>query len=719
MKCAVLLFIGCIVAQLTIAQSAGFRDYEPKSSPTTAYYKQQITQQVLKQLDKIDWSQVDRKTSGGTTLYTIPVVVHVVHNYGTELVADTSIYKMIELVNSYFLKTNPDTANIIDKFKPVAANTQIAFKLATIDPNGNQTKGVEHIFTYLTYANTNYLDQSKLGQWPQEKYLNIWTVSSLDLSAGYPYTAYDASYEPNYDGVMVIADYILYGAALTHYIAKYLDLPPTCGGCCAGCCSGPRPCIDGDGIADTPPCWIDFPYDCSHLYDTTCDTPNRQNIMFAYDTSCAIMFTYGQGQYMQNVFQLDFGNRDSLITPHTFSATGMSQPMPDMMPVADFSASNTYFNPTVPPKHFFCQGQNVVFKNESWNDTIVAVSWTFSNNANIPASTSLTNVVNKFHQPGWVTVSLAATGNNTGTTTLTNTNAIYIADSIATSAVGYAQEFNPGSGMDKWPMFNYYNNGFKWQLANTGYYDNSCLEYTSYDTRTNPQNLTGTPQGDIDDVFTPAFDLTGFADSCYLNFMSSGAAHTSKAYLMNDTLEIDYSTNQAQTWNKLIALTGSELDNKGKITSPYIPTASSGWMPHAISLPAVARTGYTIFRLRYHPNGDSAGISTGNNFYLDNFNFNGFPESVQVIDQMADGISLMPNPTHSTSYIIIKDKTAILTAKIVVTDITGKVVYETIARNNTNTARVELPENVFASKGLYLVHVTTDRMNQTEKLVVY
>ena len=188
---------------------------------------------------------------------------------------------------------------------------------------------------------------------------------------------------------------------------------------------------------------------------------------------------------------------------------------------------------------------------------------------------------------------------------------------------------------------------------------------------------------------------------------------------MNDTLEIDYSTNLSQTWNKLITLTGSELDNKGKITSSYTPTSASDWVPHAIFIPAMARTGYTIFRLRYHPSGDSDAISTGNNFYLDHFNFNGFPESVTLINQMADGVSLMPNPTHGNSYVIIKEKTAILTAKIVVTDITGKVVYEIIARNNTNTARVELPENIFTSKGLYLVHVTTDRINQTEKLVVY
>ena len=720
MKCAILLFTGCIIAQLSFAQNPGFRELEPKSSPTTDYYKQQITDQVLKQLNKIDWEHVDRTTSGGTTLYTIPVVVHVLHNYGSELVADTSIYKMIDLVNSYFLKTNPDTVNIIDKFKPVAANTQIAFKLATKDPNGDQTKGVEHIFTYLTYMNYNYIDQSKINQWPQDRYLNIWIVNNIPSSSlgssiiGDYYTPPDAAYIPYYDGIVFsyyIGQYIAdgYGSYLSHYFARYLNLPYPCNDYSGAC-------VDADGIADTPPC--NASYTCSNIYDTVCDTPNAQNIMSEFDDSCGIMFTYGQGQYMQYILQIDIGNRDSLVTPYNFSTTGMNQPMPDMMPVADFSTYSPYPVTTLPPKRFFCQGQQITFKNESWNDTIITASWTFSNNANIPTSTSLTTVLNKFHQPGWVTVSLAATGNNTGTTTLTNPEAVFITDSIPTIATGYVQEFTPGS-MGKWPMFNYYNNRFKWQIANAGYLDNYSVEYTGYDNRTFPQNMTGTPQGDVDDVYTPAFDLTGFTDSCYLNFMLSGASYTSETRYMNDSLEIDYSPNQAQTWIKLRILKGSLLHNKGTITTPYIPASISDWIPNAISLPSAARTAYTIFRLRYYPGADSMGMSSSNNVFLDHFNFSGYPENVAIIDQMADGVSLLPNPTHGNSYVIIKGKTAILTAKIVVIDIAGKVVYETTSNNNSNTTRVELPENIFTSKGLYFIHVTTDRINQTEKLVVY
>jgi hypothetical protein len=407
------------------------------------YTKQQLTEQVLKQLDKIDWNHTDRRTSGGSVLYTIPVVVHVLHNYGASLVADNTIYNMIDSMNSYFLKTNADTANIIDKYKSVAASTQIKFKLATVDPQGNPTKGVDRIFTYLTYQSSIFPDQSKLNQWPQENYLNLWTVSStFPLSIGYAYRPSNASAEPYYDGVVIQASELIAGSTLAHFMAEYLGLPYPCNS------STTSTCTDNDLIPDTPPCG-DIMY-CSNVYDTTCDTPNIQNIMSGFG-ACLMMFTYGQGQYMEDVLQLDYGKRDSLVTPFTASATGINQQMPDLYPVCEFSVGPPPIGgPAL--RHFYCQGQNVVFGNLSWNDTIIAASWTFSNNANIAASTSLGPLNNKFHQPGWVTVSLAVTGNNSGETTLVDSNTLFIADSIPTNSAGYQQEFNPGAGMDKWPM---------------------------------------------------------------------------------------------------------------------------------------------------------------------------------------------------------------------------------------------------------------------------
>ncbi len=696
----IVLILSCVItAHLAMGQNS--YEQEPLF-PGADFTRQQLTARVKQQLDKIDWQHVERTTGGSSVLYTIPVIIHVVHNYGPELLPDSVYVKLIDTITTYFLKRNADTANIIDKYKPIAASTQIAFKLATIAPDGSPTKGIEHIFSYLTYNN---YEQAKVNQWPQERYLNLWVVGNI--SGGYGCIAYSpafAAYYPYYDGLMLA--YYPYTlptpSRYERHFAIYLNLPFPCG----------SSCIDADGIPDTPPCAGGY-VSCGAVYDTICDTQNNQNIMINNDV-CALMFTYGQGLYMQYILQIDIGNRDSLVTPHNYTVTGMGNPVPDLPPVADFNITNSANQLC----RFFCQGQPTVFRNYSWNDTITGVAWTFSNDAT--TATSIANSVsNKFHEPGWVTVSLAATGNNTGTTMLTNDHALYIADSIPTPATGYVQEFGDSTAMANWPMFNYYSNNFQWQQGNAGYYDNSCLMYAGYDARPFPVNMSGGPEGDFDDVFTPGFDLSGFSGPCFLNFMSSGATLTPKAKFMNDSLEISYSVNDASSFVTLKTLSKDQLLNKGTVAGPYTPSGASDWGAHSISLPPAARKAYTIFRFRYHPGADSTGMSTGNNFYLDHFNFNSNPESLANMVANGQHVALYPNPTQGSALVTIRDNMPGQVATVIVTDVTGKVVYKTTYTANGNYADVEIPEAVLSAKGLYLVHVITGTMSENQKLIVY
>ena len=411
------------------------------------YYHQMLQEKVIEQLGKINWDRVDKRSTGSSILYTIPVVVHVLHDYGLELVADSIIYNAIEAINSVFTKTNADTISIIPKFIPVAASTQISFKLANLDPNGNPTKGVEHIHTYLTH---NAFDQSKINQWPQVRYLNIWLVSDLIGYSGFAPATYvlmphDAASVPYYDGIIYNCSFWGFSNEFRNgqslEFAKYLGLPAICG-------FGPG-CTDGDLIPDTPPCKPGSSYTCSELFDTTCDTPNVQNIMskaFSYG-DCQNMFTYGQGLYMQNMLHSVLADRDSLVTPNNYTSSGMDKPQFDLPVIPDFSTIGG---------GFFYPNTNVAFRNHSWNDTILHADWTFSNIALKPADTSMFGLTNQFYQPGWVTVSMAVTGNNTGITHLTDSTKLFIADIVATSGINYYQEFAPGGDLGKWPMFNYY-----------------------------------------------------------------------------------------------------------------------------------------------------------------------------------------------------------------------------------------------------------------------
>lgn len=703
------LFWVFFVVQASFAQEH-FTDQQSPASKGIEYLDNQLSEQVAKQLSKIDWGNVPHKTTSGTTLYTVPVVVHVVHNYGAELVPDVAVYKLIDTVTSYFLKTNPDTINIIDKYKQLAANTQIAFKLATKAPDGTPTKGIDHIFSYLTY---NSADQAKLNQWPQARYLNIWIVNSINGStAAYAYKPAPAAYYPYYDGILFTSNfYPLFATGYrARYFAKYLNLPTPCG----------ETCIDGDLIADTPPCGGTINgsglFNCANLYEPNCDTPNVQNVM-TNDGDCGVMFTYGQGQYMQYILQIDIGNRDSLIGNYNYLATGMNDPMPDLPPVVDFATRGIL--PPLPAR-FFGMGVPVRFTNYSWNDTIVSVSWHFSNAADSASSTALYALTNRFRQPGWATVSLSATGNNTGTTTLTDPHAIYIADTTGIPATGYVQDFDAGPGMDKWPIFNYYNNIFQWRLMDFGF-GHSYLQYTGYDDRPFPENMTGSPQGDYDDIFTPAFDFSGFSDSCYLNFVTSGASIAANVYYRNDTLEIGYSKDKGQHWLVLKRITGNQLCNKGRVTSPYIPLSPSDWVNHSIAIPSTIRTAGTFFRLRYRPGSDSIQRSNSNYFYLDHFNFSNIPVAEAVNDpaEYGMGITIQPNPTAGDAAVFIKQTTPVGSVTMMVSDISGRMVYSVNDAFSSNAGSIAIPAAAIKTKGLYLVHIVTDKANETAKLLTY
>ena len=77
-----------------------------------------------------------------STLYRIPVVVHVIYNTVEENLPDDVIRAQINKLNEDYRRQNADTTNTRDIFLPVATDTRIEFYLATQDPAGNPTNGI-------------------------------------------------------------------------------------------------------------------------------------------------------------------------------------------------------------------------------------------------------------------------------------------------------------------------------------------------------------------------------------------------------------------------------------------------------------------------------------------------------------------------------------------------------------------------------------------------
>ena len=715
------------IAQLPCSSDERYHDLL-KEYPQLAEYEAQFEAQLHNKLGRMT-------ATPDTATYDIPLVVHVVHDYGVENISDNIIYDAAAYWATIYMKENPDTISVIPPFVPYIGNPKMRLHLATIDPNGNPTKGIDRIQSYLTVAAD---DQAKYNDWPSNKYINIWIINKFGAAstgaAAYAYTPGSASGIPYYDGVICLYDYTNYAKTIPHEIGHVLNLKHPWGNT-----NSPAVACGDDNVDDTPPTKGHLTVGCvaGALFDTTCatgylkhytnitgadsiadypDTVNAENIMDY--TYCQKMFTKGQCARMRAALTSTTAGRNNLISPANLAATGALAPMPDLPPVADFTMNKAAGAGIVTDtRSYFLTFNNVgsfVFNNQSWNDTISSASWSFSNGASTPASTSLTTVTNTFSVPGWVTVTLTATS-NAGSTTLVRQNAVYAADTTAAPATGYTQWFGSASDVANWPMFNYYNNQFKWQLYNgAGYDDNSCVRYRSFDTS---NRRFGTAVGDHDDMFTPAFNLTGVDNTFYLNFFTAGQSTTKglsgSTTKVNDSLEIDVSITGGTRWVKLAGYSGSNLANNGSSSAEFVP-ASTQWKARAVSIPATYHNANTFFRFRYWPG------NTGNNLYLDNVYFYAFPAGVkEALAASPASFNLFPNPAVNGCTLVFKTGNDGM-VNYSIKDITGKLIYQASKEFMPNSIQQEsISRSITPSAGMYFITATIDGVNTTQKLVVY
>lgn len=472
------------------------------------------------------------------------------------------------------------------------------------------------------------------------------------------------------------------------------------------------------------------------------DTVNTQNIMDYAD--CPKMFTHQQVDRMRATLASKVGNRSSLVDEATHLRTGLIdyaggpygkrldlKPVPDVSVETSFSSERAYF---------LCAGTEFQMRQRSWRDTITSVEWTFSNSPSVQTIVSNTaialnsNIRNTFNEPGWVSVTLKASGNNTGDSTQTFDSVVYVADGNTTinPLNGYFMDFekdDANNPISQYPIFNYFKNDFKWSiLDNVGYTGNGCISYRGFDARTTPSAYNGTPKGDYDDFFTPAFDLSGMTGTeCRLNFMSSGAFRTADYRLMRDTLQIHFSVDCGKTWILLRNIDKADLANKGLVTIQYSPLYSGDWKLQSINIPLAARQSKVFFRFRFKPSADDLTNNafasrtlpgTGNHFYLDRINISAWPEGVNTLLTGDRNIALAPNPTTGSSQLVIKSASQ-ETAQIMVTDVTGKVVYTIQHKLNGNINTIEIPAQAIKVKGVYMIHIQAGAERYTEKLVSY
>lgn len=669
-----------------------------------ARFPELVTEMEAKQhqLETLNKNQVSKKR--GNVI--IPVVFHVVHNNGPENISDEQVFDAMKRINDDYNELNADRANTIPAFDTLVANCGFEFRLASKDPNGNCTNGIDRIQSYKTYFAG---DESKLNIWNPSRYLNIWVVNSIGQAAGaaaYAYKPATADVIFYYDGIIALYDYvgaiqqsnISHQHTLSHEIGHYLNLDHTW-----GATNEPGVACGNDGVGDTP--ITKGHNNCGNLYDNICEpgiVENVQNFMeYSY---CSTMFTLGQKGRMETTLNAAIAQRNTLWHPSTHAYTGCLLPRPDCGPKADFKAN----------KNFTCVGNPVTITATSWGDTSISSLWSTSSgtlSTSSGASTQLTGLTT-----GWIDVTLNATS-NAGNNQKTKSHYIYVADVTSTNPVGTIEKFASSTDLEKWPMINYFDNHFKWSNnTSVGLMDNSCIMYNGFDNRTFPANLTLSAAQDYDDFISPAFDLSGLTTpNALLSFWVSCATRAGTGSTIDDSVEIFFSTNCGNTWSRFYTLKGTEMHNKGSIsTISYTPNTFNDWKAFNLSLPSNAITSNTFFKFRYKP-GDLS-----NNFYMDDLSFGSMPVSTANLSlQGVADLILIPNPSRGKGEVVLNGLKAFEVCTIQVVDMLGNIVFQ--SKENADMSGVLRTLYSFGDlqpAGLYTVEVKASTLFKSAKLVL-
>lgn len=632
------------------------------------------------------------------TIYTIPVVFHVLHNGGIENISNDQIMDALSILNRDYRLQNSDANNVNAAFQGLPADVEIEFALATIAPNGACFSGITRTQDPITSDGSNGTSQVQAiiagndvynGQFPGDEYLNIFVCKDIGGAAGYTYKPSNWGGTSMANGIWVLHNYVgsigtsttNSSRTLTHEVGHWLNLDHTWGpnnnpGNASSCSSD-------DAVSDTP---NTIGVTSCNQNEASCGVlANVENYMdYSY---CSKMFTPGQVTRMRNAITSSVGGRNNVISSSNLAAVGVSGT--PYLCKAEFQADRTTI----------CAGNTINFTDLSYN---VVSSWTWTFTGGSPASSTSQNPSVTYSTPGLYAVTLSSSD---GTNSDNETKTAYIRVLPAAASLPFHESFENYSSLNninEWEVINPSGNG--WQLhTGTGYTGNKCAKLVNF----------GQSAGNFDDLMSAPIDLSSINSSTGMT-MSFRYSYVKRYDSNSEVLKIYVTPNCGENWAPRKTMTGSILSTTAQ-NSSWTPGSQTDWVTvHMTNITSAYWTDQARCRFEFESDG-------GNNIYIDDINLYSGSPSDQIVDVAEnefeiEGLSVYPNPVENDLSVRFSLKNADQ-ATLTVQDVSGKVAQSATVSGTQGTNLVLMNTENLAS-GMYFLNVQIGGSHKTIQFVV-
>ena len=617
----------------------------------------------------------------------VPIVVHIIHNGGSENISEAQIQSQIQVLNEDYGKipgTNGDGNGVA---------TEVRFFLANLDPDGRCTNGIVRVKSPLANHQTYQRALFKeLSFWDNERYLNIYVVKSINGNVA-GYSSFPGG-PPEEDGMVVRHTYFgkigtasnSLGRTTSHEIGHWFGLYHTFNNAC-----GNDVCSDGDYVCDTPPA-LEPNFNCSTKNTCHNDVPDvndlKENYMDYTPDACKNMFTEGQKMRMQATLN---DIRTEIWSDENLLSTGYDSVFtpPAVCPVAaDF----------VTLTRDICFGNSVDFMDISLNG---ATEWQWFFSGGNPATSNEPNPSVVYDSIGSYAVTLVVSDGVT-TDSLTLEDYINVGMPGIGDALFYAEDFDAGLYPPTRLIINNPHGEITWEL------DSLAFRSAPYSIRIN--NLINTNSGTVDEIILPFLDFTFFSPDSWL-YMSFLGAYAKSDPSFSDELIVLLSTDCGTNFDQIFYKAGNALTTGPTQTTPFIPD-STQWKSAFINLDDYKDETYVQVKIVNVTDG-------GNNLYIDDLYIGNGSELVSSLETLTNvgDINIYPNPTTGSIQIKYSLKTTEEVA-ISLLDLNGKLVCQAqpiLQMPGVHQEAFDL-HGLRLPSGMYLVKIKTSEGQAVRKI---